>query len=94
MPLYKIKVIVDAVIEADDAEHARDIAEAEYMDIVRDAGRFDATYSDPERVHHVDELPDSWDGGCFPYGSGHRNTDEDRIAGVLHREQLAESLTD
>jgi hypothetical protein len=87
MPLFKLKISIDVVVEADDVEHAREVAETEYRDVVNDTRASEAGWSKAERVLSIYDLPPKWDGQCFPYG-GAKFTDDDRIAGLLFREQL------
>lgn len=93
MKLFKMIVSIPIIVLAEDEEDARDVAIGEYHEIVGDAHGPMIQYSDAEHVTHVAQLPDSWSKESFPYG-GPRDHDDQRIGGILHREQLAEHLAD
>lgn len=69
MPIFKLTVSTEMVVEADDSDEAMSIAESDCGRAIRDA--------EPEVVLHgevnsLSDLPPGWDGECIPYGYNSR----------------------
>lgn len=69
MPIYKLTVSTEMVVEAKDSDEAMLIAEQDCGRAIRDA--------EPDVVLHgqvnsLDDLPPGWDGECLAYGYSSR----------------------
>lgn len=80
--LFKLTIEIPVVVLADDVTHVRGIAADEFREIASEAVADGVRYADVQQIQHVGQLPAGWDAQCFPYG-GPRDTDDDRIAGIL-----------
>lgn len=77
MGLFVIESVVVTVVQADDEDHAFQLAKEACKEAANDTG-FKHTHVDRE-VKQISDLPAGWDGMCLPY-AGDGNT---RIAQIL-----------
>ena len=66
MPLYNVEISTYAVVEAEDEEHAEELAFDALKSREIDESEFDISTVD--EIKHIDDLPDKWDEKCLPYG--------------------------
>lgn len=79
MSLFKTSVTIHVVVEADDEDHAEDVARNSYREAVNNAPSCDSIWTKPAAIVSEGDLPDTRDRMCIPYG-GDRNT---RIGALL-----------
>ena len=77
MPIYKIQMPVETVIEADSMEDAIDYAMTNHREVMKD---WEPEVGLTVEVNNLRGLTAGWDGGCFAYGEapaveGHRLRD-------------------
>lgn len=65
--LYEVEIIVRAVIVADNAKHAEQVARNERRDIVRNDDLDDCDVT--VEITCESQLPTGWDAECIPFGS-------------------------
>ena len=65
MPIYKIEMTVETVIEADSIEDAIDYAMTNHREVMED---WEPEVGITSEVTTQRELPAGWDGDCFAYG--------------------------
>lgn len=84
MPLYSVDInlSIPVVIEAEDTDHAWEIAQADLREILSDTPLSSLISADVRgEITKTSQLPDDWDERCVPYG-GDGNT---RIGEILRR---------
>ena len=64
--LYEVEFTIVAVVLADDETHAHKVARGESSEIFRDDPRDGIDVV--RQIKYADQLPDSWDVECRPYG--------------------------
>ncbi len=69
MTIFAVELKTTVVVEADDEVTAREIAQNSTMEILATQ---DLLVDDAWPVRDVRDLPDGWDGECFPYGRDNR----------------------
>lgn len=81
MKPYFVELTVTAVVMAEDADHAWEVADSERRDIFNDTGNVDIYVG--SEVTSERNLRDGWDLQCIPYG-GDGNT---RIGELIGKEK-------
>lgn len=82
MPLYTVRIEIDLpiVVQAEDEDHAWDIAKEDLRDVFMDVDmKREARLYVAKHIKSAGDLPEKWDDRCIPYG-GDGNT---RIAELL-----------
>ena len=77
MPIYKLELTTETVVEADSMEDAIDYAITNHREVKDD---WEPEVGLTMEVTNLRELPAGWDGDCFAYGEapavdGHRLRD-------------------